>query len=136
MAVRKVKYCYVKVPNRAGQGAQILEELKNENVSLLAYSGFPDKGGKAQLDLVAKNLTPLRKIARDNGWRMSKIKKGFLIQGKDRPGAVHRHIQRLADQRINVTAADAVAAGKGQYGMLLWVKEKDYNRASRALKAK
>lgn len=136
MAVRKVKYCYVKVPNRAGQGVQVLEEIKNQNVNLLAYTGFPEKGGKAQLDFVARNLGPVRKIARDNGWRMSRIKKGFLIQGKDRPGAVHRHVKKLADNRINITAAEAVAAGKGQYGMLLWVKEKDYNRASRALKAK
>ena len=114
----------------------VLEEIKKENVNLLACSGFPDKGGKSQLDIIAKNLGPVRRIARDNGWRMSRIKKGFLIQGRDRPGAVHRHIQKLADNRINITAADAIVAGKGQYGMLLWVKEKDYNRASRALKAK
>ena len=47
-----------------------------------------------------------------------------------------RHIQKLADNRINVTAADALCAGKGRYGMLLWVKPKDYARASRALRAK
>jgi hypothetical protein len=35
-----------------------------------------------------------------------------------------------------VTAADAIAAGQGRYGMLLWVKAKDYARAARALKAK
>jgi hypothetical protein len=49
---------------------------------------------------------------------------------------VLRHVNKLADRKINVTAADAVCAGKGRYGMIMWVKPKDYTRASRALKAK
>ena len=32
--------------------------------------------------------------------------------------------------------ADAVCAGRGRFGMLLWVKGKDYVRAAKALKAK
>jgi hypothetical protein len=51
---------------------------------------------------------------------LSKVKKGFLIQGTDQVGAVHRHLQKLADAGINVTAADAVSAGQGRYGMILW----------------
>ena len=49
---------------------------------------------------------------------------------------MQQQIQKLADKKINVTAADAVCAAKGRYGMILWVKPKDYGRAARALKAK
>jgi len=136
MAARKVNYCYVTVPNRAGKGAEVLGEIKAAKVNLLAYSGFPAAGGKSQLDMVATSITPIKKIAQRNGWKISKPKKGFLIQGSDRAGAVYSNIRKLADRGINVTAADAVAAGKGRYGMLLWVKPKDYSRAARALKAK
>ncbi|MHC4415660.1 MAG: hypothetical protein ACYS0G_10280 [Planctomycetota bacterium] len=134
--VQKINYCYMTVPARAGYGAKVLGQLREADVNLLAFTGFPAKAGKAQLDLIARNLTPVRRVARDNGWRVSDTKKGFLVQGDDKVGAVHRHIQKLADQRINVTAADAVAAGKGRYGMLLWVKAKDYARAARTLKAR
>jgi predicted amino acid-binding ACT domain protein len=75
-------------------------------------------------------------VARQNGWTLSKVKKGFLIQGADRMGAVHRHMAKLADKKINVVAADAVSAGKGRYGMILWVRPKDYARAARALRAR
>ena len=136
MSARKVRYCHVTVPNRTGQGSIVLSALTDANVNLLAYSGFPARSGKAQLDLVATSLTPIRKIGRKQGWKMSGAKKGFLIHGKDRPGAVARQMQRLAERKINVTAADAVSAGKGQYGMILWVKERDYAKAARALKAK
>jgi hypothetical protein len=134
--VKKVNYVYLTVPNRAGQGAKVLGELREAGVGLHAYSGFPTKGGKAQLDLIPENMTALRRLAKKNDWRLSKVKKGFLVQGTDKMGAVHRHITKLADSKINITAADAVAAGKDRYGMILWVRPKDYARAARVLKAK
>ena len=134
--VRKVNYCYAKVSARAGQGAAVLGELRNAGVDLLAFSGFPIGGGKAQLDLVADDMAGVRRVAQRNGWRLSKTKKGFLVQGEDRLGACHRQLQKLADAKINITAADALAAGKGRYGMILWVKPKDYAKAARLLNAR
>ena len=134
--VQKMNYCYVMVPNRAGQGARVLAEFKKADVSLLALSAFPGRGGKAQVDIMAEKMASIRRIARTSGWRLSRIKQGFLVQGADEVGAVQRHVQKLADQKINITALDAVAAGKGRYGMILWVKAKDYARAARALGAR
>ena len=134
--VKKASYCYPIVPNRAGQGARILAELSDAGINLLAYSGFPAGGGRSQLDLVVENVGPLRRVARQNGWRLSSVKKVFLIQGTDQVGAVHRHLDKLGDAGINVTAADAVSAGRGRYGMILWVKPRDFARAARVLGAR
>jgi hypothetical protein len=134
-SVRKVQYAYVMVPNRPGHGARMLLELRNAGVDLVAYSGFPAKTG-SQIDLVTADMTGLKRVARQNDWKLSGTKKGFLIQGPDRIGAVHRHLARLAEKKINVVAADAVSAGKGRYGMILWVRPKDYARAARALRAR
>ncbi|MHC4947488.1 MAG: hypothetical protein ACYTG1_04410 [Planctomycetota bacterium] len=134
--VRKVNYCYVTVPRRAGSGAKVLTEIKDAGISMLGFTGFPAKAGQAQLDLIVDSVAPVRRLARQNGWRLSQPKKAFLVQGDDRAGAVQRHLQKLADERINVTAADATAAGKGRFGMMLWVKPKDYTRAARVLNAK
>ena len=134
--VKKASYCYLTLPNRSGQGEKVLGTLKDSGVNLLAFTAFPVKGGKAQVDLVAENMAALKRVARKNGWRLSKTKKCFLVQGDERIGAVHRHVKKLADEKINITAADAMCAGKGRYGMLMWVKPKDYARAARILKAK
>ena len=133
---RKVSYCYVTVNNRAGSAAAILNQLKSAAINLLAFSGFPGKAGKAQVDLIADRVGGIQKLARKNGWKVSKAKKGFMIQGTDAVGAIAGPINRLAKAKINVTAADAVAAGKGRYGMILWVKARDYNRAAKALRAR
>jgi hypothetical protein len=134
--VRKINYCYAKVSTRAGQGAAMLSKLRDARVNLLAFTGFPIGGGKAQLDFVSDDMAGVRRVAREEGWRLSKTKKGFLVQGRDELGACHRQLKKLADERINVTAVDGVAAGRQRYGMILWVKPKDYARASRVLRAK
>jgi len=133
--VRKVGYCYLLVPSRPGQGAAVLAALHEAGINLQAYSGFPVGGGRAQIDLVSQDMAGIGRVARKHGWRLSRPKRGFLVQGDDKVGAVHRHLQRLADARVNITAADAVTAGKGRYGMILWVKAKDFGRAARALRA-
>ena len=134
--VSRISYAYVKVPNRPGQGARITEQLREGGVNLLAYTAFPVRGGKAQVDLIAEDMGAVRRIARKHGWRLSDAKKGFLVRGDDRVGAVHAHLRKLAARKINVTAIDAVSAGKGRYAMLLWVKPKDYARAATALGAR
>ena len=134
--VKKVRYCDMKVSRRAGQGAKVLEALREAEVGLLAFTGFPEASGKAQIDFVTDDIAGVRRVARREGWRLGKTKKAFLVQGDDRIGAAHRHLSKLADAKINVTAADAVTAGRKRWGMIVWVKPKDYARAGRALGAR
>jgi len=134
--VRKVNYCHVQVPNRAGQGAKVLGALRAHGVNMLAWTGFPAKAGKAQLDIVCDDVSQVRRIARQEGWRLSPAKRGFLVQGDDRIGAVHRQVEKLSAAGVNVTAADAISAGGGRYGMILWVKPRDYTKAAKALAAR
>jgi len=134
--VRKVNYCKMIVPSRAGQAEALLSAVKEAGINMHAFSGFPIKAGKSQLDFILDDSAALQRLAKKSGWRLSKTKKAFLMQGSDEIGAIHKIIKKLADERINVTAADAVAAGVGRYGMILWVKPKVYNRAARVLKAK
>jgi hypothetical protein len=134
--VKKVTYCNTIVSNRAAEGAKVLAELKRMGVSLTAFSGFPTSGGKAQLDFVTEDIAAVRRVFKEKGWQLSKPKKGFLIYGVDGVGAAFRHIKKLAKEKISITAADAVYAGQGRFGMILWVKPQDYRRAARVLKAK
>jgi hypothetical protein len=132
--VRKVDYFKIQTPNRPGQGARVLSMLKDANVNLLAFSGFPRKGS-AQIDFIPENTASFLRAAKKAGLKVSQKKSGFLIQGKDRVGAVAEVMGKLAGNKINVTAVDAVSAGNGRWGAILWVKPKDVNRASRTLKS-
>jgi hypothetical protein len=136
MAARRVTYVDLKVPSRAGQAAAVLRAVADAGISLQAFTGFPDRAGRSQIDLVTDDVGKLRRVAKAQGWRLSATKRGFLIQGKDQVGAVQRQLAKLAKRGVNVTAVDAVTAGSGRFGMILWVKPRDGAKAAKALGAR
>jgi hypothetical protein len=131
--IRQVEYYYVMAPDKPGEAARMLEHLKRAGVNLLAFSGFPGKGQQAQLDFVPENPPAFEETARQAKWKLKGPKKAFLIQGDDRVGAVGDLAKRLADAKVNITASDAVCAGAGRYGVILWVKPRDVQKAAKAL---
>ena len=133
--VRRVPYFVMNVANKPGEGAKVLDALKKAGINLLAFSGFPQPGRRAQLDFVPANPAAFLKVARKAKWKVSQRKIGFLVQGKDRVGACANFLGKLAAAKINVTAVDCVSAGAGRYGGIFWVKPRDVRRAARILRA-
>ena len=130
--IRRVDYFYVTAPNKPGEGVRMLSTLKEAGINLLAFSGFPS-GRRSQIDFVPEDPAAFRKVAGKAGWKLSPRKTGFLIEGEEQVGALLNVVSRLADAKINVTAVDAVCAGQGRYGALLWVKAPDVRKAAKAL---
>lgn len=132
--IKKVGYFAMDVANKPGEAARILQTLSQAGVDLLAFSGFP-RGRRSQLDFVPADAALFRKAATRAKLKVRPKKTGFLVQGKDRKGAVAEVLQKLADANINVTAVDGVSAGGGRYGAILWVDPSNVNKAAKALKA-
>lgn len=132
--VKRVQYFYTEVSDKPGEGARLLTLFKDAGVSLLAFSGFPH-GRRAQIDFIPADPGAFRAAARKAKLTLVGPKTGFLIQGEDRTGAVAEVMVKLAEAKINVTACDAVAAGEGRYGAILWVKPGDVQKAARVLGA-
>ena len=81
------------------------------------------------------NIVGLKATAKRYKWKLSRTKRAFLAQGADEVGAALPAIAKIAGSKINVIAADAVAAGAGRFGMLFWVAPRDYKRAAKLLEA-
>jgi hypothetical protein len=133
--VKSVEYRYATVGDAPGEAQGILSALEEAGVNLIAFLGFPAGGGQSQLDLVPEDPAALSEAAERAGVTLSEPKRAFLIQGDDRVGAVADATRRLAEANVNVTAAAAVAAGSGRYGMIVWVAPDDHERAAEALGA-
>ncbi|MBX6371195.1 MAG: ACT domain-containing protein [Acidothermus sp.] len=131
--VRRVDYFYVTVPDAPGEGRRVFQALADQGVNLLAVLAFPTGDGRSQIDLVPEDAEVLQQAASRAGLSTSPRKQAFLVQGEDRVGAMAEVAATLADAQVNVTAAAAVAAGGGRYGMLLWVAPADYEKAAAAL---
>ena len=132
--IRRVQYFYMMAADKPGEGVRALRTLKAAGVNLLAFSGFP-AGKRAQLDFIPDDPAAFRAAARKAGWKVVGPKAGFLIDGDDRTGVMAEIYEKLAASRINITASDAVVAGQGQFGAILWVKARDVNRTAKILGA-
>jgi hypothetical protein len=133
--VRKIDYYYVSVPDKPGEAARILSALHQAGINLMGFCGFPEGARKAQLDFLPEDPAAFARAARREGLKLSKKKTGFLIQGEDRPGAVAELLGKVSAAGINVTAIQAVSAGAGRYGAIVWVKAPDLRKAAKALGA-
>lgn len=127
--IQRVQYFYTEVPDKPGEGSRILRMLKQEGINLLAFSGFP-KGRRAQIDFIPSEPVSFKAAAKKAKVKLVGPKTGFLIQGEERVGALADIIAKLAEAKINVTAVDAVSAGAGRYGAILWVKPRDVKKAT------
>lgn len=135
-SIRRTDYFYVMVNDKPGQAARMVEALAADGVGLLAFSGFPQGKRKSQIVFVPEDAKAFKRSAKKMGIKISKTRTGFLLQGEDRVGALNRVLSKLAAAKINMTAIDAVAAGSGRYGAILWVKQKNVKKAAKVLGAK
>jgi hypothetical protein len=128
--------CYsVGVPNKAGTGACVLAGLKDASVDLIAFWGYPVGKGKAQLDLVSADAGALGKALRKAKLKVVKKSTAFLLQGEDRAGALGQYLAKVSEVGVNVLAVQAVAAGEGRFGAVLFLDAKDVRKAAKALGA-
>ena len=133
--IHKAAYFSMYTANRVGQGAQILNGLRDAGVNLRAFSGFPE-GGRAQIDFIPYDTGQFLRAARKLGLKLGRRKTVFIAQGDDKPGVIAAICDKLAQARINMVAMDAVAIGNKRCGAIFWVKPKDVGRASRVLGAR
>jgi hypothetical protein len=127
-----VDYFYIEAPDKLGEGARALGYLKEASVNLLALHAFP-KGRRSQVDFVPSDPAAFKAAAKAAKWKVAGPKKAFIVQGDDRVGAMVEYFAKLANAKINVTATDALTAGAGRFGAIVWVKARDVKRAAKAL---
>ena len=131
--IERVEYYYTLVPNRVGAGAKVFNELKAQNVSLIAFNGFPLSAQRSQLDLVPSSGSALVAAAQKAGIKLVGPKVAFLISEWEHIGAVADILSKLEQVGVNVTAMQAIETGDWRYGAIIWVKPSDIDKAAQAL---
>jgi len=134
--ITRVDHYTLKLRDRAGEGAKVLGALKSGRVDLIALWGYPVGPGQARLELIPKSGAALQRAARKGKLKISAKETAFLVQGKDRPGAVQQAMSKLAAAGINVHAVQAVCGGAGRYGALIYLAKDDVRKAAKTLGAK
>jgi hypothetical protein len=131
--IERIEYYYTVVPNRVGEGAKVFNVLKAKGVNLLAFNGFPLSAQRSQLDLVPSSGDALVAAAQKAGIKLVGPRVAFLIWEWEHLGAVADVLSELEQAGVNVTAMQAIDTGDWRYGAVLWVKQRDIDKAAQAL---
>lgn len=132
--VRKVEYFSITVPNKPAKAFGVLSTLVSSGIDLLACTGVP-RGQRAQIDVVPDDTRRFKAATRKAGLVFTAQKNGFLIQGRDRRGALTDHLQKLSAGGINVTGIDSLSAGDARWAAIIWVEHDAVRKAAKLLGA-
>ena len=132
--IKVVEYHMGTVPNKVGEGARVLEGLKNAGINLLGFLGYPKSARVTELVAVVEEKTKgVAAIMKKAGVTPTSKGKGLLLTGDDRPGAVAEWVVKISAAGINIVSLHAVCAGAGRYGALIAVASLDLKKANKAL---
>jgi hypothetical protein len=88
---------------------------------------------RAQLALFPEDRGKLARAAAQAGLVLDGPHPALLVQGDDELGALASVHQRLFEAGVDVYASSGVADGRGTYGYVVYVREDQVERATRAL---
>ncbi|HEV8041597.1 MAG TPA: hypothetical protein VGP62_22160 [Bryobacteraceae bacterium] len=131
--VTKVEHYSAAIPNQMGEGARVLGALRDAGINLIALWAYPSGSGIAQLEMIAPRGAAFPKTAKKAGLQISAKQTAFFVNGEDYPGAVADTLSKLANAGINVGAVQAICAGKGRYGAVVFLPQASAKQAAKAL---
>jgi hypothetical protein len=133
--IRQVEHYSTSLANKVGEGARILGALRDAGVNLIALWGYPRSAGKATIEFIPENGAALVAAAKAAKIKLSKKQIAFHVSGEDRPGAIADICAKLAAARVNIGAIQAVCAGAGRYGAVIFLPQAAVGKAAKALGA-
>ncbi len=132
--VRRVQYFHANVRGEADEAFGLLTHLAEQGVNLLAMHSVPMGPQSTQLTLFPDDPMRLLNAAKAAGLPLEGPHTAILIQQEDVVGAIARLHSTLERAGVNVYASTAVVDGKGYFGLVLYLREEEADRAMAALR--
>lgn len=128
-------YYHATVKDRPGAAYELLSQLTEMGVSLMAFNAIPVGRDSTQLVLFPRSPSRLAKAAEKAGLELKGPQHALIVRGDDKLGALAETHRRLYDANINVYSSAGVVADCGRFAYVIYVKEDDFEHAARVLDA-
>lgn len=131
--VRRIDYFYITVSEAPEIAYQVLSELSQQGVNLVAVTAVPVGPTRTQLTVFPDDSVMLRHVAQAANIPLDGPHAALVVQGDDEVGALAHLHEKLRDANVVVFASTGVASGRGGFGYIIYVRPDEYERAARTL---
>ena len=131
--IRRVEYFNTTIRDRPGASYEILSQLSEMGLNLVAFTAIPVGPTHTQLTLFPEDSGRMAYLASRAGMKLDGPHQAFLVQGDDKLGALTGIHEALYRSDVNIYASSGVTDGKGTFGYLIYVRPESYDRAAEAL---
>jgi len=133
LGIRRIEYYNATVGEQAGEASKLLSQVAGFGISLLAFKAVPRGPGRVQFTLFPNDAVRMDAGAKKAGLKLDGPHPALLIEGDDESGALADIFGKLAQAGIHVLESSGIADIKGGYGVVLYLKQEDCDRAAAAL---
>jgi hypothetical protein len=131
--IQKVEYYNVTVDKHAGAAAKLLSQFADVGVSLLAFKAVPLESGHTRFTLFPNDGSKMVAGAKKAGLELDGPHPAVFIRGDDESGALGDIYEKLSRAEIDVGESNGIADINEGYGVVLYLREEDCEKALLAL---
>ena len=132
--ILQVKYYNVTVEDKITDASKLLSTIAGAGVDFHAFKAIPLTANRTQFTLFAKDSSKMTDGAKNSGLNLDGPYTALLIRGDEKAGALADIYKKLSKTEIQIDEAYGIADINSGYGVILYIKQEDCDRAMAALK--
>jgi len=132
--IKTIEYYNITVEGHVGEGSKLLSVFADVGVNLLAFKSVALEPMRTQFTLFPDDGLKMSDGAKKEGLNLDGPHSALLIKGdNDESGELADIYEKLSQADINVHESSGIADIKGNYGVILYLKQEDCEKAVAAL---
>jgi hypothetical protein len=133
--IKLAEYYSTIVEGNAAEGFKLLSIFADAGVNLLGFKAIPVGSNRTKFTLFPDDSSKMNKGAKNAGLKLDGPYSAILVKGdSDEPGECASVHEKLAQAGIHVTESCGIADIKESYGIILYIRQEDSEKAMTALK--
>ena len=130
---RKAEYYNIAVQDHIAEGSKLLTTIADAGVDFLAYKAIPLEQNRTQFTLFPIDGSKMTAGAIKAGLKLDGPYSAVIITGDEKSGALAEIYRKLSQAGIQVEESSGIAHINGGYGVILYLKQEDCDKAMVAL---
>ena len=130
---RKVEYYNIVVRGHIAEGSRLLTTIADAGVDFLAYKTIPLDQDRTQFTLFPVESSKMTAGAMKAGLKLDGPYYAIIITGDEKPGALAEIYRKISQAGIQVEESSGIAHINDGYGVVLYLKQEDCDKAVAAL---